>query len=458
MTRDGGLVLGGMVFYPGGEHVMSWRLPGSEPDAYLDVEYYVRFAQTLERGGFATLFIADELYVWDRFASGIDHAVNIRTEPFTLLGALSQRTEHIGLAATVSTTYNEPYHVARKLASIDHLSEGRAAWNLVTSASDEEAWNFGRDANLDHAVRYRRGAEFVDVVQGLWDSWDDDAFLYDQESGYFAKRDGLHVLDHEGEFFRVRGPLNIARPPQAHPVLFQAGASEAGRALAGAKAEGVFTLWQDDLADAQALYADYKRRAVEHGRDASSMLILPAVSPVIGDTEADALRQLDEIEELTPDRVSLDLLSHYLQTDLSDRPLDAPFEHVFDETAINQSKSVYESIRRIAAEATTLREVYRTILRRRFLPGTPEQIADWLTERYEQDAADGYMLAFSSIPVSVDRFVDQVVPELERRGVYDRAYRGDTLREHLGLARPASRYDGSAAAPAPAAVDQEASA
>ncbi|BDZ51316.1 monooxygenase [Frondihabitans sucicola] len=439
MSHDRNLVLGAMLFYPGGEHITSWRLPGSEPADYLDIDYYKRFAQTAERGGFATIFIADELYVWDRFPSGIDHAVNIRTEPFTLLGALSQVTEKIGLAATVSTTYNEPYHVARKLASLDYLSEGRAAWNLVTSASDEEAWNFGRDANLDHSVRYRRGAEFVDVVKGLWDSWDDDAFLYDRESGSFARRDGLHVLDHHGEFFDVRGPLNIARPPQGHPVLFQAGASEAGRELAGATAEGVFTLSPDALGDAQDLYADYKRRATAHGRDPEGIKILPAVSPVIGETEQDALARLDEIEALTPDRISLDLLSHYLQTDLSDRPLDKTFDFEFDETSGNQSKSFYDSVRRLVGERSfTLRDLYRTILRRRFLPGTPETIADWLQERFENGAADGFMIAFSSVPRGVDQFVDEIVPELVRRGIYRTDYRGDTLRDNLGLPRPES--------------------
>jgi FMN-dependent oxidoreductase (nitrilotriacetate monooxygenase family) len=440
MSRDS-LVLGAMLFYPGGEHVTSWRLPGSRPERYLDVDYYTEFARTVENAGFAVVFIADELYVWDRFASGVEHGVNIRTEPFTLLGALSQTTGRIGLAATVSTTYNEPYHVARKLASLDYLSEGRAGWNLVTSASDEEAWNFGRDANLDHAVRYRRAAEFVDVVTGLWDSWDDDAFLYDKETGYFARREGLHVLGHEGEFFRVRGPLNIARPPQGHPVLFQAGASPAGRDLAGRSAEAVFTLWPGDLAAAQELYRDYKRRAAAHGRDPSSLVVLPAVSPVVGQSPAHAVEKLDEIEALTPDRVSLDLLSHYLHVDLSDRPLDSRFEFAFDETGGNQVKSVYELIRQVAgAGDRTLRDVYRTLLRRRFLPGTAEQIAGRLAERYRAGAADGFMLAFSSVPAGVDDFVDQVVPELRRLGVYRGEYTGETLRDHLGLARPESRY------------------
>lgn len=437
------MLLGGMIFYPGGEHLTSWRLPGGREDGYLDVEHYDHVAQTAERGGFATLFIADELYVWDRFASGIDHVVNVRPEPFTLLGALTRSTQRIGLAATISTTYNEPYHSARQLASLDHLSHGRAGWNLVTSASDEEAWNFGLDENLDHAARYRRAAEYVEVVQGLWDSWDDDAFRHDPVSGVFADRSKLHVLDHRGEFFRVRGPLNSARPPQGHPVLFQAGASEDGRALAGACAEAVFTLSGGGLTGAQALYADYKRRAVDNGRNPDHLKVLPAVSPVLGETHARALERLEEIEELTPDRLSLDWLSHYLGVDVSGHPLDDRFDFDFANAArgANQVQSVFDSIRRLMDSATfTLRDLYRTLLRRRFLPGTPESVAQFLAERFTGGAADGFMLAFSSLPVGVDEFVDQVVPQLRRLGVYHGEYVGETLRENMGLPVPASRY------------------
>ena len=434
------MILGAMIFYPGGEHLASWRLPGARPERYLDVGYYRDFARTAERGGFATLFLADELYVWDRFRSGIDHVVNIRLEPFTLLGALSQVTEQIGLAATVSTTYHEPYHVARKLASLDFLSGGRAGWNVVTSASDEEAWNFGRDANLDHAVRYQRAAEFIDVVDGLWDSWDDDAFRYDKASGYFAEHDKLHRLDHRGEFFTVRGPLNIARPPQGRPVLFQAGASEAGRALAGATAEAVFTLDGGGLAGARALYEDYKNRARANGRNPDHLKVLPALSPVIGETKREAEEYLDQIEALTPDRLSLDWLSHYLEFDVSEFPLDEPFRPDLS-VPTNQVQSVFEQIRKVAGDGIlTLREINRLLLRQRFLVGTPDRIADWMARRFTEGAADGFMLAFSSIPVGVDQFVELVVPELTKRGVYTGEYRGATHRENLGLPVPPSRY------------------
>ena len=441
MTARHPLVLGAGLFYPGGEHITGWRAPAAEPTRYLELDYYAEFARTAEAGRFATVFLADELYVWDRYESGVDHGVNIRPEPLTLLGALSQLTTKIGLAATISTTYNEPYHVARKLASLDYLSDGRAAWNLVTSASDEEARNFGRDANLDHEVRYRRGEEFVEVVQGLWDSWDDDAFPHDKATGVFADRDKVHVLGHEGEFLSVRGPLNIARPPQGHPPLFQAGASEAGRALAGRTADAVFTLGADDLASGQRLYRDYKLRARRAGRDPEAVKVLPALQPVIGRTRAEAEEKLRLIEELTPERVALDLLSHWLGEDLRGRELDERFEFDADLAGFNQSKSLYASILALLQEREfTLRELYREVLRRRFVVGTPDTLADRLAEAYTERAADGFILMFPTLPDSLTDFVTEIVPRLTDRGVYSAEYAGDTLREHLGLARPQSRY------------------
>ncbi|GGF22248.1 LLM class flavin-dependent oxidoreductase [Subtercola lobariae] len=435
------LALGAGLFYPGGEHVTAWRSADAVPEQYLDLDYYAHFAQTAEAGTFATVFIADELYVWDRFASGISHGVNVRPEPFTLLSALSQLTSKIGLAATISSTYNEPYHVARKLASLDHLSHGRAAWNLVTSASDEEARNFGRDSNLDHAVRYRRAEEFVDVVTGLWDSWDGDAFLYNRASGLFADRTKLHVLDHHGEFHSVRGPLNVPRPPQGHPVLFQAGASEAGRALAGRTAEAVFTISPNDLTGAQQLYSEYKARATGAGRSADDLRVLPALLPIIGRTEEDAEERFREIARLTPDQVSLDLLSHHLDADLSDRDPDEKFVFDFDPENFNQVRSVYSSIAAMLEQRDyTLRELYNTLLRQRFRLGTPDSHAAWIADRYEQHAADGFIVMFSTLPDGLDDFVEHIVPRLIDRGVYRAEYAGDTLRENLGLERPAGRY------------------
>jgi FMN-dependent oxidoreductase (nitrilotriacetate monooxygenase family) len=435
------LALGAGLYYPGGEHITGWRSAAAEPDRFLDLGYYAEFAQTAEEGRFAVMFVADELYVRDRFDSGIDHGVNIRPEPLTLLSALSQLTSKIGLAATISTTYNEPYHVARKLASLDYLSDGRAAWNLLTSASDEEARNFGHDTRVDHDVRYRRGEEFVDVVRGLWDSWDDDAFLHNKESGYFADRDKMHILGHSGKFLSVRGPLNIARPPQGHPPMFQADASAAGRAVAGRTADAVLTLHSNDLPSGQRLYRDYKARARRSGRDPEAVKVLPALQPILGRTLAEAREKLRYIEELTPERVAVDLLSHWLGVDLSGRKLDEKFEFDADPSGFNRSESIYASIvGQLRPRNYTLRELYRAVLRRRFVLGTPDSLADAMAEAYAERAADGFILMFPTLPDTLTDFVTDVVPRLTDRGIYAGEYAGDTLREHLGLARPESRY------------------
>jgi FMN-dependent oxidoreductase (nitrilotriacetate monooxygenase family) len=421
------------LFYPGGEHVTSWRLPDAEPERFLDVGYYRDLAQTAERGRFASLFLADELYVWDRFASGVESTVNERLEPFTLLGALSQATERIGLVATVSTTYNEPYHVARRLATLDFLSNGRAGWNLVTSATDEEARNFGRDVNMDHTDRYRRGREFVDVVDELLRSWGEGAVLRDKESGRYADGSRIQPIDHDGEFFRVRGPLNISRPPQRRPALFQAGASESGKDLAAATADAVFTLGTGSLGSAQELYRDYKRRVVAAGRDEDALAVMPTLAPVIGSTEAEARERADRILELTPDRVALDLLSHRLGTDLSDRDPDEIFSFDFDDAgSFQQSQSAYAAIQKLVEGRTlTLRQVYQAIAGRGFLVGTPEKIADRVAERFTQGAADGFILMAPSLPSALNDMVDHVIPLLVARGVYAPEYAGPHLQDNL---------------------------
>ncbi|GIH05184.1 monooxygenase [Rhizocola hellebori] len=406
----------------------------------MDLNYYVEFARTAERGKFDTIFLADELYVWDRFTSGIEHSSNVRPEPFVLLGAIAAVTRHIGLAATLSTTYNEPYHVARKLATLDHLSNGRAAWNLVTSASDEEARNFGRDRNLDHAIRYERAREFVDVARGLWDSWDDDALLCDKQSGYFADASKLHTLYHQGKHFTVRGPLNIARPPQGYPVLFQAGASPAGRDLAAATADAVFTI-AGSLAQAQEFYADVKRRARGYGREPNDVKVLPMLVPVIGVTEQQARDHAEELVALTPQRLALDHLSHYLEIDLSARDLDEPLDFQADVNVTNQSKSIYARLAAIASDrSVTLRDLYRRMFLDRVQIGTPEQLADYMQERFDGEGADGFVVFPAAMPDGLTDFVDLVVPELQKRALFRTEYTTDTLRGHLGLAWPPSSY------------------
>ena len=434
------MVLGAAQWWPGGEHMTAWRREDAEPEAFLDLEYYVDWAKTAERGKFDTLFLADELYVWDRFRSSVEHTSNVRPEPFTLLGALSVATENIGLAATVSTTYNEPYHTARRVASLDFLSKGRAGWNLVTSASDEEARNFGRERNVDHATRYERGREFVDVVRGLWDSWDDDALVYNKVTGRFADPSKLHTLNHRGNHFTVRGPLNIARPPQGYPPLFQAGSSNAGRDLAAATADAIFTL-PGSLDQLRDFYLDVKRRAAERGRSPADIKVLPMLTPIVGATAEEARAKADELYNFTPEVLALDLLSHYLEMDLTGHRLSESLDFTPDVNGTNQSKSVYEEVARIAADGSvTLGEIYRHLFNGRVRWGTPEQIADYMQECFEQEAADGFLIMPAHLPAGLRDFVDLVVPVLQERGLFRTEYDAATLRGHLGLERPASSY------------------
>jgi N-acetyl-S-(2-succino)cysteine monooxygenase len=443
------MALGAMMYFPAGEHISSWRHPEADASGLMDFNYYKHIVQTAERGKFDMFFYADELYVWDRFESGITHSNSIRPEPFTLLAALSVVTERIGLAATVSTTYNEPYHIARKLATLDHLSAGRSGWNIVTSSTDEEARNFGKDKHLEHENRYGRASEFVEVTQGLWDSWEEDALLFDKASGIFADKDKLHNLDYKTNEFSVRGPLNVSRPPQGYPVLIQAGASEAGKELAAAAAEVVFTPGSafgpmGTVADGVALYEDIKSRMAKYGRARDELKILPGFMPVIGRSEAEAAERLAVVEDLMPQKLGLDLLSHYLGVDISGYSLDEPLPFAPKLKGFNQSKSFLAYIiQLLEREPLTIRQLYKRI-NSRAVAGTPMQIADQMEEWFVSGAADGFNILFPHLPGGLEDFVILVVPELQRRGLVKKEYTGTTLREHLGLSRPANRYSKNA--------------
>jgi FMN-dependent oxidoreductase (nitrilotriacetate monooxygenase family) len=436
MTRR--LLLGAFLFHPGGSHVSGWRHRTSEPQRHVDIDYYARFAETAERGVFDTIFLADGLYFWDRFPSGVDHYGQTRLEPLTLLSALAARTSRIGLAATVSTTYNEPYHVARAIASLDHISRGRAAWNLVTSRYEEEARNFGGDEHLDHSLRYERGAEFVRVVQQLWDSWADDAILGDRDSGLFADADKLHVPNHRGEHFTVRGPLNVTRPPQGYPVLFQAGGSEAGQDLAAATADAVFAR-PLPLADARAFYAGLKDRLPAYGRQADELSILPSLRPVVAESGHEARELAQEILDSTPDAIIVEDVAHSIGQGLAGDP-DAQIVFAPDTDIANESKSPNRRIARLrSGERVTPRELYAESFWESVSVGTAHTIADDIQERFETHAADGFVVQALTQPHGFERFVDLVVPELQRRGLTRTAYEETTLRERLGLARPQRR-------------------
>lgn len=356
------------------------------------------------------------------------------------MSALSVVTDRIGLAATASTTYNEPYHLARKFASLDHLSGGRAGWNLVTSSTEAEALNFNRDRHMEHTLRYERAQEFYEVVTKLWDSWEDDAFLRNKESGIYFDADKLHIPQHRGDHFAVCGPLNVARPPQGYPVIIQAGSSEDGQNLAAQTAEVIFTA-QQTLAEAQAFYTSVKGRLAEHGRSPDHLKIMPGVFPVIGRTEQEAKEKYDRLQELIHPQVGLALLSSMIGADLSGYPIDAPLP---DLPETNGGKSRQRLLIELARrENLTIRELYLWIAGARghwTIVGTPKQIVDRLEEWFLNNGADGFNIMPPYLPGGLDDFVDLVVPELQRRGLFRTEYEGHTLRENLGLSRPKNQF------------------
>ncbi|WP_445380710.1 LLM class flavin-dependent oxidoreductase [Pseudomonas syringae] len=424
-----------------GHHVAAWRHPDVPADAGLDFKHYRHVARVAEAAKFDALFVADSVAaatgdIASRMARS-DHF-----EPLTLLSALSAVTEHIGLIATATTTYNEPYHVARKFASLDHLSGGRAGWNLVTSDAAAEAQNFGRAEHVGHAERYSRAREFHQVVTGLWDSWADDAFTRDKASGEYYDPAKMNVLDHQGEHFRVKGPLNVARSPQGQPVVVQAGSSEIGRDLAAQTAEVVFTA-QTSLASAQAFYADLKGRLSAYGRAVDSLKIMPGVFIVVAETEALAKAKFESFQELVEPRVGVALLGRMLGNfDLSGYPLDGPLPELplTDSGQRSRQKLLTELADQ---ENLTLAQLGRRIAGGRghySLIGTPEQIADELQRWFEQGAADGFNVLVPHLPGGLEDVARLLVPELQRRGLFRTEYEGTTLRENLGLQRPAYRF------------------
>ncbi|GAA3140588.1 LLM class flavin-dependent oxidoreductase [Planomonospora alba] len=419
-----------------GHHEAAWRHPRTEPARVTDVRHYQHLARTAERGKLDSVFLADGLALH----GNVRHNALAGLEPLTLLSALAAVTERIGLIATASTTYNEPFHLARAFASLDHISGGRAGWNIVTSAGEAEAHNFGRERPA-HADRYARAAEFVEVATALWDSWEDDAILADRRAGEYADTGKIHALDHAGAHFRVRGPLTTSRPPQGHPVLVQAGSSEDGKEFAARFAEAVFTA-QQTLAEGRAFYADIKGRLARYGRHADELLVLPGISPIIGSTEREALRLEKELEDLIVPAYGVQQLSNLLGVDLTGHPLDAPLPDVPQATEGQQSrlKLVTDLARR---ERLTLRELIGRLAGgrgHRVVTGTPEQIADRIEEWFTGGAADGFNVMPPLLPSGLEDFVDHVVPVLQARGLFRTEYEGRTLRENYGLVRPASRH------------------
>jgi FMN-dependent oxidoreductase (nitrilotriacetate monooxygenase family) len=435
-ARPRRLTLGALVQGSGG-HIAGWRHPNARADGQLDFAFHADLARTLERGRFDALFVADVVAIWGHQLDSLSRTgLGEHFEPLTLLAALSLVTEHIGLAATATTAYNHPFHIARKFASLDHLSGGRAGWNVVTSVVPLKAGNPGRDAHVEHELRYRRADEFVRVVKALWDSFDDSAPVRDKASGRYYDPAGLHAPHHRGEHFTVRGPLNISRPPQGHPVIFQAGASETGKAFAARHGEVLFVT-QHELPAAQAYYADIKARAAAHGRDPDHVLVWPGLSPLVAATESEARRQLAELQDLVHDDVARRLVQDNIgDLDLTGHPLDGPVPDIPD---TNRSKSRRDLLLRLARdERLTIRQLAGRFAAASTVAGTPEQIADHIETWFHAYAADGFNISFPYLPGPAGDFVDHVVPLLQQRGLLRTDYEGTTLRENLGLPRPAA--------------------
>ncbi len=439
MSKSRQLRLGAFM-RPVSIHTAAWRYPGGMPDANFNFAHIKRFAQTLERGKFDAFFMADHLAVLNMPMSALKRSATVTSfDPATLLPALAVVTEHLGLIATGSTTFDEPYHVARRFASLDHLSGGRAGWNVVTTSNPDAARNFGLEDHMEHDERYRRAREFFDVVTGLWDSWADDAFVRDVANGIYFDPDKLHVLDHKGKYFSVRGPLNVARPLQGWPVIVQAGASEAGRQLAAETAEAVFT-GVSNLAEARRFYADVKGRMAKAGRDPDHMKILPGCFVVVGESLEEAREKRARLDGLVHYDSGIASLSIALGHDATGFDPDGPLPEI---PPSNASQSARDRIVEVARrDHLTVRQLAQRTgsFSGLAMVGTPAMIADQMEQWLAEQGSDGFNIMFPFLPAGLDDFVDKVVPELQRRGIFRREYEGKTLRENLGLPRPPNQF------------------
>jgi len=433
----------GMSLRGHGYHLAAWRHPDVPADASVCIDHYVRTAQVAERGKCDLIFFADGLGIRERDvprgALARQGRDIVDLDPLTLLPALAMVTDHIGLVTTASTTYNEPYHIARKFASLDLISHGRAGWNVVTSWSEAEAQNFNRAHHVDYATRYERASEFVDVVKGLWDSWDADAFPCDKTSGLFYDESKMHVLHHQGKYFSVRGPLNVAPAPQRHPVIVQAGASHDGRELAAATADVVYCL-HDTVEAARAYYVDVKSRMEKYGRAPDDLKILPGLRPTLGRTTEEAYAKFNALQALLHPLVGLSTLSSTFG-DLSGYPLDGPVP--LDACGPQELYSSSERLRtRVRRDQPTIRQLSQQVAGMGGFNaiGTADEIANAMQAWFEQGACDGFNITPPRLPGGCDDFVEMVIPVLQRRGLFRTAYEGATLRENLGLPPAVSRY------------------
>ncbi|MFK0378318.1 LLM class flavin-dependent oxidoreductase [Pandoraea sp. NPDC090278] len=431
MSNDGMMRLGVSMRYLG-YHMAAWRHPDVPADGAIDFHYFLESARKAEAAKFDMIFFADGVGVRASDTppgSAARDAKNAELEPLTLLAAIGACTKHIGLVGTASTTYNEPFHIARKYASIDHISAGRAGWNVVTSWSQQEAWNFNRDEHLGYEERYERADEFVDVVKKLWDSWEDDAFIRDKDSGIFYDERKLHVPHHKGKHFKVRGPLNSARTPQGRPIIVQAGAADAGREIAAKNADVVYSA-SFDIQSAKAYYDDLKGRLAKYGRTPDQLLIMPGLTPYVGRTRQEAQDKFDQLQELIDPLSGLSIL-HSVLGDLSGYDLDGPVPATSAGPVSSIGNGLLEMARR---DNLTIRQLYKIRASGgRQLIGTAQDIVDDMESWFREGAADGFNLCPATLPGGLDDFIEFILPELRRRGLFRTEYAAQTLRGNLGL-------------------------
>ena len=443
----------GMFLRPCGHHIASWRHPEAQADAGMNFAHFVRLAHTAESGLFDMLFSADSPTAFTAEEEGLHRTHYVAwIEPFPLMAALASLTKNIGLVCTASTSFETPYALARKFASLDLISGGRGGWNVVTTGNPAAAENFSKEPHLPKDERYRKAREFTDLVLHLWDSWDEDAFVRDRESGVYFDRTKMHVLDHHGKYYDCRGPLNVARSPQGHPVIVQAGASEDGKDLAAETAEVVFTA-HEDINSARAFYADVKGRTAKFGRMPDDLKIMPGLYVTVAPTRQEAEDKFQALQNLIHPEIGVAALSRKMGFDFRPFPIDGPVPEVPKSNVLSSRvEALMEAAR---TEKLTIRQLYQrfSATRGHFAAvGTPSDIADQMSDWFGQGAADGFNFMAPILPGGLDDFVTLVVPELQRRGLYRTRYEGATLRDNLGLKKPINRYAKGAAVPPAVAV------
>ncbi|MBO2537611.1 MULTISPECIES: LLM class flavin-dependent oxidoreductase [Rummeliibacillus] len=420
-----------------GHHLAAWRYPETKTEEVTSLSLYKEIAQLAEQGKFDLLFLADVLA---HNEEDIAYTPQIRLEATSVMAALAGVTDKIGLVATLSTTFNHPFNVARKFATIDHMSAGRSAWNIVTTAHDHEAANFGLEHIIDHSLRYEKADEFVEVTKELWDSWEDDTLLFNRETGIFLDASKIHPINHEGKYYKVRGPINIPRPPQGHPVLVTASASEDGKEFAAKHADILFTIAPSTVAEGKVIYDDMKQRVAKYGRNPDHLNIMPGIVPFVAKTQKEAEEKYEAFQELILPELGIGWLSRYVDHDLSQYSPDDPMPELKNSKDVNGEKGRFELLSDLAKkENWTIRQLANYFVRGQghlFVVGSGELVADTLSDWFLNGAADGFNVKFPYFPGGVKDFVDYTIPVLQERGLFRTEYEGSTLRENLGLDFP----------------------